>query len=235
MKQKLACIAVDDEPLALELIKSYIQRTPFLELQEASLSATEALGLVNSDTDIVFLDINMPELTGLELAAMMPPHVKIVFTTAYREYAVDSYSVHAADYLLKPLSYPRFLQTASMLRDSLAEAENNEHSGEVTDYIFVKCDYKLVRIDFSDVLYLKGLKDYVSIYLRGRKTPLIATSTMKQMEEKLPSPRFCRVHKSYIVAMGAVEAVERSRISIGEELIPISDAYRNNFFSILEQ
>lgn len=240
MQQMINCIAVDDEPLALRLISAFVERTPFLALQGAYISATEALAAVNKDTGVVFLDISMPELTGLELARMLPPHVKVVFTTAYAEYAVESYSVHAADYLLKPLSYPRFLETATRLRDLLCAAVPAEKSGEVVhavdtaDYIFVKCDYRLVRIDLCDILYLKGQKDYVGVYLRGRKTPVIVTSTMKAMEEKLPVSRFCRVHKSYIVAMNAVEAVERSRIIIDGEVIPVSDAYRIRFFSLLE-
>lgn len=239
MQQIINCIVVDDEPLALRLISAFVERTPFLALQGAYISATEALAAVNKDTRVVFLDISMPELTGLELARMLPPHVKVVFTTAYAEYAVESYSVHAADYLLKPLSYPRFLETATRLRDLLCTAAPTEESGEAVhadtaDYIFVKCDYRLVRVDLCDILYLKGLKDYVGVYVRGRKTPVIVTSTMKAMEERLPPSRFCRVHKSYIVAMNAVEAVERSRIIIGGEVIPVSDAYRTHFFSLLE-
>lgn len=240
MSQKIKCITVDDEPLALRLISAFVERTPFLELCGAYLSATEALAAVTPDIQVVFLDISMPELTGLELARLLPPEVKVVFTTAYREYAVDSYDVHAADYLLKPLTYPRFLEAAQHLRERMPESRQpDEASGAArseadADYIFVKCDYRLMRIDLHDILYLKGLKDYVSIYLRGRKTPVIATATMKSMEEKLAPPRFCRVHKSYIVAMGAVEAVERGRISIGEEMIPVSEAYRSRFFSLLE-
>lgn len=229
------CIAVDDEPLALRLITTFIERTPFLRLQGAYLSATEALAAVNQATDVVFLDINMPELTGLEMARMLEGHVKVVFTTAYKEYAVDSYSVHAADYLLKPLSYPRFLETASRLRlEGGGTATDEAETADEADYIFVKSDYRLVRVDLKDILYLKGLKDYVSIYIRERMTPLIATATMKAMEEKLPANRFCRVHKSYIVALGAVETVERGRITIAGEQIPVSDAYRGHFFSRLE-
>lgn len=232
----IKCIAVDDEPLALKLISSFVERTPFLELQGAFLTAAEALAAVTPDTGIMFLDINMPEVTGMELAHMLPPNVKVVFTTAYREYAVESYSVHAADYLLKPLSYTRFLECTTTLRDSrdlLASSHVAEESADCPDYIFVKSDYRLVRIDLANILYLKGLKDYVSIYVRGRLTPIIATTTMKAMEEKLLPPEFCRVHKSYIVALRAVEAVERSRIAIGSEMIPVSEAYKARFFSLL--
>lgn len=243
MPRSIKCIVVDDEPLALRLITAFVERTPFLQICGAYLSAAEALAAITPEIQVVFLDISMPELTGLELARLLPPDVKVVFTTAYREYAFDSYNVHAADYMLKPLSYPRFLEAAQRLRELLpdtrgaveiASPKGEARDGSTQDYIFVKCDYRLMRIDLQDILYLKGLKDYVSIYMRGRKTPLIATSTMKSMEEKLTPPRFCRVHKSYIVAMGAVEAVERSRISIGEEMIPVSEAYRSRFFSLLE-
>ena len=229
--------------MALRLITAFVERTPFLQICGAYLSAAEALAAITPEIQVVFLDISMPELTGLELARLLPPDVKVVFTTAYREYAFDSYNVHAADYMLKPLSYPRFLEAAQRLRELLSDPRGagelpapkvEAREGSAQDYIFVKCDYRLMRIDLQDILYLKGLKDYVSIYMRGRKTPLIATSTMKSMEEKLTPPRFCRVHKSYIVAMGAVEAVERSRISIGEEMIPVSEAYRSRFFSLLE-
>lgn len=240
MQDNLNCIAVDDEPLALKLISSFVERTPFLNLQGSYLSPTDALAALRPDTDLIFLDINMAELSGLELARMLPAGVHVVFTTAYREFALDSYAVHAADYLLKPLTYPRFLETVTRIRELRAPSglrprpDDADQPADTPDYIFVKNDYRFVRIDLSDILYLKGLKDYVSIYLRDRKTPIIASTTMKAIEERLPQPRFCRVHKSFIVAMGAIEVVERSRIMIDKEIIPVSDAYRNHFFSLLE-
>lgn len=235
MSKELTCITVDDEPLALQLIGSFVERTPGLKLAGSYLSATDALEACRTARpDVAFLDINMPALSGMDLARLLPPEIKIVFTTAYPEHAVESFRLHAADYLLKPLSYPRFLECAGRLQQNTVETTSAETPPlPLPSFLFVKVDNRLVRIDLDEILYLKGLKDYVSIYVRGRKTPLIATTTMKAIESRLPQSQFCRVHKSYIVALGAVEAVERNRILIGSESIAVTDAYRERFFSLL--
>ncbi len=242
---KLRCMVVDDEPLAVKLLESFIDRTDFLELAGSYLSPAEALKHFSGEVDLLFLDVDMPGMSGLQLAGFADPSTKIIFTTAFRDYAFDSYAVHAFDYILKPITYNRFLEAAGRAREAVAEQQEGGHEAPPPlpeeerrqydqEFIFVKCDYRMVRVDTASILYLKGLGDYVSIFLEGRRAPVTALSTMKALEERLPSGRFCRVHKSYIVNVGKVDAVERSRITIGAELIPVTDAYRERFFSMLE-
>lgn len=225
----LRCIIVDDEPLAVRLLEGFVERTPFLSLAGSFLSATEALTALTPEIDLVFLDINMPELNGLELAALIPSSIRVIFTTAYREYAVESYSVHAADYLLKPVSYPRFLTAVQRLCAPSAP----ERTEDERDYLFVKSDGRMVRVDMPDILYVKGLKDYACIYTATSERPLIALSTLKAIEERLPASRFCRVHKSFIVNMARVAALEKGKIIVGNEAITLTDAYRERFLSLM--
>ncbi len=237
MDNRLKCMIVDDEPLAVRLLAGFVERTPFLEVHSTFLDPREALSALDSkecDADIIFLDINMPEISGLDLARFVRPTKLVVFTTAFRDYAFESYAVHAFDYLLKPIDYPRFLATAQRALDHFQSQElasTVPATSAEQDYMFVKCDYKMVRVDFKSILYIKGLRDYVCIYTVDRPSSLIALTTMKAMEDKLPQKDFCRVHKSYIVNMRKIDAVERSRISIGDAEIPVSDAFRENFFS----
>lgn len=226
--KKLRCIIVDDEPLAVKLLEGFTARTPFLELVGSFLSATEAVAALAQDIDIIFLDINMPELNGLELASLVSPSTHIIFTTAYREYALESYAVHAADYLLKPLSYPRFLSAVTRLIREQESAGEEER-----DYIFVKSDGRMVRVDLPRILYVKGLKDYVCIYTEGARSPLVALTTLKAIEERLPASRFCRVHKSFIVNVAHVAALDKGKVMIGNEAISLTDAYRERFLSLL--
>lgn len=238
MKEQLTCMIVDDEPLAVRLLESFVARTPFLRLLSSHISPEEALAALasSSQPDIIFLDINMPGLTGLELARLVKEPTLVVFTTAFRDYAFESYAVHAFDYLLKPIDFPRFLGASQRALEHFnrqPEQQTVQNKEESQEYMFVKCDYRMVRVDFDDILYVKALKDYVGIRLFDKKCPVIALATMKSLEERLPSDRFCRVHKSYIVNMRKIDAVERQRISIAGELIPVSDAYREAFTSLL--
>lgn len=237
-KEILKCMIVDDEPLALRLLSGFVNRTPFLKVHSTFLDPREALIALDSkdcDADIIFLDINMPEISGLDLARFVQPPKLVVFTTAFRDYAFESYAVHAFDYLLKPIDYPRFLATSQRALESFQTQESTSAPSATIeseqDYMFVKCDYKMVRVDFKSILYIKGLRDYVCVHTIDRPTSLIALTTMKAIEDKLPTKDFCRVHKSYIVNMRKIDAVERSRIYIGNNEIPVSDAYRENFFS----
>lgn len=227
---------VDDEPLAVRLLAGFVERTPFLELVGSFLNPQEALAALESDEiDIIFLDINMPELSGLDLARFVAPTTLVVFTTAFRDYAYESYAVHAFDYILKPIDYSRFLDTSRRALERLRPQSTESSAANVAaggqDYMFVKCDYRMVRVDFNSILYMKALRDYVCIYTTERRASLIALTTMKAMEDRLPAEDFCRVHKSYIVNMRRIDAVERGRITIGDAEIPVSDAYRDNFFS----
>lgn len=226
---KLRCIAVDDEPHALGLVAGYIEKTPFLELAGTFGSGLEVVEWLRTDTaDLVFLDIDMPDLTGLELSRMLPKGIQVVFTTAHDRYAVESYRVDALDYLLKPFSYSEFLEAAQK-----ASSQNQHHETEVpaNDFIFVKSDYKLKKIPFQDIRYIEGLKDYVKIYT-GPK-PILSLLKLKAMEEVLPKDQFLRVHRSFIVNLMKVEMIERSRIVMDGVVIPVGDQYKAAFQEFL--
>ena len=228
----LTCMVVDDEPLAVKLLASFVERTPFLRLVGAYLDPLEAVAALTPQVDLLFLDIQMPGLTGMELSKLVQPPTRVIFTTAFKEYAYDSYEVRALDYLLKPITYQAFLKAATHARNVLdrpAPAAEGDAGGAASpsSYLFVKNDSKLVRVDFDRILFVSGLKDYVRFHLADTPRPLIALSTMKSVEDRLPADRFCRVHRSYIVALDKIESVEHNRIRIG--LIPVAPAYQEVF------
>lgn len=246
----MKCAIVDDEPLALGLLESYVGKTPMLELCGKYSSAVEAMdGLRENPVDLLFLDIQMPELSGLDLSKMIDnSHTKIVFTTAFDRYAVDGYKVNALDYLLKPISYIDFVGAVSRAQKwfELLNAGNSQivarkeysavpeeklttHNKAGHDgYIFVKSDYKLLRIEFDNILYVEGLKDYVKFYLQSVPRPILSLTAMQTIEEVLPPDVFFRIHRSYIVNMSKVAVMERGRIVFGEKYLPVSDSYKNN-------
>lgn len=233
MMKSLNCAVVDDEPLALELIEGYIKRTPFLIHSKSCVTASELLELLNNNhIDLVFMDIHMPNVNGLELSTLLDQNVMVIFVTAYDQYALESYKVNAVDYLLKPVNYAEFLKAAnkalnlSELRSS-AHKFNNSKSSD--DTIFVKSDYKLVQVNMNDVIYIEGLKDYIKIYLESEVNPIVSLVSMKVIEESLNVDYFMRVHRSFIVNMNKVKVVDRSRIVFGKVLIPISDSYKDRF------
>lgn len=226
---KLTCAIIDDEPLAANLLESYALKTPFLELKGKYNSALNAMQILQqAPVHVLFLDIQMPELSGMEFSKMLPASTKVIFTTAFSEYAVDSYRVNALDYLLKPISYADFLVSAQKAVDWFS------HSNEV-DHIFVKSDYKLKQIDLDKVLYIEGLKDYVKIYLENEPMPIMSLVSMKSVEEMLPKSRFVRVHRSYIVQPTKISVIDRNRIVFGKTYIPISDNYKQPFYEFLER
>lgn len=239
---QLNCIIVDDEPLAIKLLKNFVERTPFLELKGSYLDPMDALTHLTDEIHLVFLDINMPGITGLELGKLIPKPTRIIYTTAYKEYAFESYEVEALDYLLKPISYSKFLNAITrakvyfeqQLAASKVDSSIPSVPVEDKDFIFVKCEFKQVRIDLDKILFVSGMRDYVRIHLKGEKIPVTALSTMKAIEEKLKEPRFMRVHRSYIVAMDKIESVERNCISIAGEVIPISSANQDHFFELMK-
>ena len=192
----LNCAIVDDEPLALSLLESYVNKTPFLNLTGKYSSAMQAMKeLPDMKVNLLFLDIQMPELNGLEFSRMVDPQTRIVFTTAFGQYAIDGYRVNALDYLLKPISYPDFLQAANKALQWFDLVQKPEEK----ESIYVKSDYKLVQIELKKILYIEGLKDYIKIYLEDSPKPILSLMSMKSMEELLPANRFMRVHISYIV------------------------------------
>lgn len=233
---ELNCLIVDDEPLALDLMESYVKRTPFLSLVGRCSSALEVLSIVKEQKiDVIFLDIQMPELNGLELSRMLSERTKIIFTTAFEQYALEGFRVDALDYLLKPISYPEFLKAANKALQWCEMSGKPGGGGKEQESIFVKADYKLVRIDLGKILYIEGLKDYVKIYLEGESQPVISLMSLKSLEELLPSSGFIRVHRSFIVRLDKVKVIERNRIVFGKEYIPISDSYKDKFQEFLNK
>lgn len=224
---KLKCAIVDDEPLALGLLESYVAKTPFLELAGKYSSAVQAMKeLPEKQVDLLFLDIQMPELNGLEFSRMVDSRTRIVFTTAFEQYALDGYKVNALDYLLKPISYTDFLQAANKAVQWF-ELLNQPHD-EITS-IFVKSDYKLVQIELDNILYVEGLKDYVKIYEEGSQRPILSLMSMKAMEELLPSSRFMRVHRSYIVQKSKIRIMTAVASSSERPASPSAKAIKPPF------
>lgn len=229
----LNCAIVDDEPLALDLMESYVARTPFLKLAGKYSSAVQAMKeLPGKQIDLLFLDIQMPELSGLEYSKMVSSDTRIVFTTAFEQYAIDGYKVNALDYLLKPISYADFLQAA---HKALHWFELLHQPREEITSIFVKSDYKLVQIQLNNILYIEGLKDYIKIYEEGASKPILSLMSMKAVEELLPASRFMRVHRSYIVQKEKIRIVDRGRILFGKVYIPVSDSYKQAFQEYLDK
>lgn len=232
----ITCAIIDDEPLARELLESYVSKTPFLTLRGSYASAIEAWGDISTQpVNLIFLDIQMPELSGLEFSKVIPVKTRFIFTTAFSQYALDGYKVNALDYLLKPISYSDFLaaaQKALSWFEKTAQAtpatENDIEKDTQADAFFVKSDYKVVRVRFDEVLYIEGLKDYVKIYLTTSPKPLLSLSSMHAVEEHLPKHPFMRIHRSFIVNMNHVEMLERGQIVIGEKHLPISDSYKDS-------
>lgn len=226
----IKCWAIDDERPALQLVVDYIKRTPFLEFAGSFHSATKALAaLGEQEVDLLLLDINMPDLSGLELSRLLPEHVKVIFTTAYDQYAVESYRVNAVDYLLKPFSYPEFLEAVVKAQKLLVPIEENiSPTSKGEDCLFVKSDYKLRKIFFDDILYVEGLKDYARFHLLSGK-PVMSLMSLKSLEQTLPTDKFMRVHRSFIVNLSRIEVIDRSRIVFGDVYIPVGDQYKPSF------
>ena len=239
--EKIRCAVIDDEPLALGLMASYVKKTPFLELVGSYSSAVQAMQEMHDNpVDLIFLDIQMPELNGLDYSRMISPQTRVVFTTAFNQYALDGYKVNALDYLLKPISYPDFLLAANKAQEWFRLVEQSQQSEKKENQdeklsIFVKSDYKLIRIELKNILYVEGLKDYVKIYEGNTGRPVISLMSMKAMEEMLPADRFMRVHRSYIVQKEKIRIIEHNRIVFGNTYIPIGDSYKQVFQDFLNK
>lgn len=234
---KLRTIAIDDEPLALRLVNDYIGKTPFLELVGAFDNPLDAIDFLSTQTvDLVFVDIQMPDLTGIEFVRSLENAPKIIFTTAYEKYALEGYKLSAIDYLLKPFSYEEFLKAAQKARKQTELEANVSQSIEAnSDFLFLKSEYKIRRINFNDILYIEGLKDYIKVYTVGEDKPLLSLNSIKSLEQKLPEDRFMRVHRSFIVNLNRIETIERSRIIFGKTYIPVSDQYKDKFQEFLDK
>ncbi len=228
----LNCAIIDDEPLALDLLESYVRKTPFLALNGKYSSAVQALSEIRQNpVDLLFLDIQMPELSGLEFSKIVDPRTRIVFTTAFNQYAIDGYRVNALDYLLKPISYPEFLKAANKALEWFQLVNKPEE----IESIFVKSDYKLVQVELKKILYVEGLKDYIKIYTEDNPKPILSLMSMKAMEELLPPAKFMRVHRSFIVQKDKIRVIDRGRLVFGKTYIPVSDSYKNSFQAFLDE
>jgi len=230
----IKCAIVDDEPLAVELLASYVEKIPFLELCGKYNNATDALhGMGKDPVDLLFLDIQMPELNGLEMSRMIPENTRVVFTTAFDQYAVDGFRAKALDYLLKPISYADFMEACNRAMQWFQLVQHNDQAvargSEEPTSIFVKSEYKLLQINLDDIRYIEGLKDYVKIYTEQSPHPILSLMNMKAIEQMLPSSRFIRVHRSFIVQKSKIREIERNRIVFGEVYIPIGDSYKQAF------
>ena len=242
--KNLRCMVVDDEPLAVKMLENFISKTSFLSLEASFTDPVEALEAIRERCpQLVFLDIQMPDLNGMELSRMVPDGTRIIFTTAFKDYAFDSYEVSALDFLLKPIRYQKFLEAAekakqwfSLLEDAEAAAAAGGNGGAQQDSIFVKADGQLHKVALADIRYVEGMKDYVLLHLCSEKRPLVTHITMKAVEELLPAGTFMRVHRSYIVALDKISSISGSYdIAIGDTLIHVSDAYKTAFEQYLSQ
>ena len=227
------CAIIDDEPLAAGLLESYVKKTPYLNLTGTYNSAITAMrDLRDNPVPLLFLDIQMPELSGVEFAKILPKDTKIIFTTAFPQYALEGYKVNALDYLLKPISYEDFLRATEKAQDWFNVLQKREAYND-DRIMFIKSEYKLLRVHLDDILYVEGLKDYVRICLKNGEK-IMSLMSMKKLEDYLPRPEFLRTHRSYIVHMPEVRSIDRFRIVFGDIFIPISDNYKEEVQQYLD-
>ncbi|HAP62159.1 MAG TPA: DNA-binding response regulator [Cytophagales bacterium] len=238
----LRCVIIDDEPLAREILEDYAKRAPFLEVVATFDNGLAALTYLSSHpVDVLFLDIQMPELTGMQLLKVLPsPHPAVILTTAYDQYALEGYALQVTDYLLKPIAFDRFLQAAQRALQVSAKQDVAPPVSVVApaassepDFLFVKTEHRMQRVLLDDLQYIEGMKDYLMLHTRVGK--VMTLQNFKYFEDRLPAERFARVHKSYLVSIPHIEQIERNRITIGEQLIPISETYRERFMELLKQ
>lgn len=228
----LNCCVIDDEPLAGQLLASYIERTPFTRLEGLFTSAQDAVKpIIDGKVDVVFLDIQMPQINGIEFAKIIPDTVRIVFTTAYENYAIDGIKVNALDYLLKPIDYDEFLLAANKAQ-TWHEKMSKMRSAAVDelDRIIVKSGYRMLQIPVKDILFIEGLKDYVRIFTEGNDSSVMTLMSMKALEKSLPASMFMRVHRSYIVNTSKISTIERNHLVFGKHNVPVSDSFKQQFF-----
>ena len=236
----IKCCVIDDEPLAADLIANYVQRTPTLELAGIFNSPLDAFAAISSgEIQLIFLDIQMPQLSGIEFARILPKSARVIFTTAFANYAIEGYKVNAIGYLLKPVSYKEFLETVERAAAELPQTATKttvHQPAADKDYIMVKTDYRLRQIPKASILFIEGLKDYVKIHVDGESHPVISLLSLKSLERNLPASTFMRVHRSFIVNLNKITTIERGNILIGPHQIPVSDSFRptlQNYISTL--
>ena len=225
---KYTCIIIEDEPLAMEKTKDFVNKVPFLDLSATFDNALKGLTYLNQNkVDVIFLDINMDELSGIELLENSKITSQAIITTAYQEYALKGYELHITDYLLKPFTFNRFLQAVNKVQENL----NHRVTDKPVDFIFVKTENRLERILISDILYIEGMRDYLRIHTSSKK--IMTLQSFSELEQMIPAHRVCRVHKSYMVAVNKIESIERSRIKIADQIIPVSETYKEAFLQLI--
>jgi DNA-binding LytR/AlgR family response regulator len=236
--QKITCVIVDVEPMALNLVETYVEKTPFLELKNKCSSAIEAMEFLKTNpVDVLFLDIQMPDLSGIEFSKMLPKETRVIFTTAFDQYALEGFKVEALDYLLKPFDYAEFLAAANKASSwfSLVKGKQQTVLSVEKEFLFVKSEYKQLRIKLDDVLYFEGLKDYIKIWLKDNPKPILTLMSLKSLEEELPETQFMRVHRSFIVSLKNIDVIERSQIIINKQRITVSEHYKPKFLEFINQ
>jgi two-component system, LytTR family, response regulator len=236
----ISCIAIDDEPLALDVLRRFASKVPGLKLRATFQNPLEALeSMQEHPVDLVFLDIQMPDLTGLQLLQALPRQPLVVFTTAYSKYAVDSYEVNAVDYLLKPIIFDRFLKAVNKARDLLrsreamaTQAPGSDPAAD-KDFIFIKSDTRFFKVNHADIRYIEGMRDYIAVHTPTQK--ILTLMGMSKMMEKLPQADFMRVHKSYIIALNHITLTQHNRVFIGDKEIPVSNSYKDQFQAFVDR
>ncbi len=235
MSKKIKCIIVDDEPMAREILVSYVEKISNLELIKSCKNALEAFDVINEQKiDLLFLDINMPEVSGLSLAKMIGKESKVIFTTAYRDYAVEGFNLKAVDYLLKPIAFDRFLEAVNTFFDTISVAEESpkENKNVTANFFFVRSERKMVKVNFVEILYIESLSDYIKICTQN--STIITRETITNVEAKLPSQQFLRVHRSYIVSLKGIDSYTNEFLEIAQKAIPISRKYKDVVLKKLE-
>jgi two-component system response regulator LytT len=233
----ITAIAIDDEPLALQLVSGYIGKTPGLKLIGKFDNPLDAADFLNEQSvDLIFVDIQMPDLSGVEFTRLLEKGPKIIFTTAYEKYALEGYKLEIVDYLLKPFSYEEFLSSVRKAQRLLRLEQKARVNVEANNkFLFLKSDYKIRRINFNEIIYIEGLKDYAKIYTQNKAKPVLSLTTLKLLESKLPAGKFMRVHRSFIVNLDKVDTIDRSRIVFGKTYIPVSELYKERFQQYLDK
>ena len=229
----MKCIAIDDEPLALDLLEDNISMVPYLQLTGKCNNAFEAIEILRRQpVDLIFLDIQMPGLTGLQFLESLPNKPLVILITAYEKYALDGFNLDVTDYLVKPVSLERFIKACNKAQELHQLKTGGKTARDQADFFFVNADYSLVKVVFADIIWIEGLKDYVKIHLRNNQKPVVTRMSIKGLEEDLPTARFVRIHKSYIVAIAAITAIRKNNIYMNELELPVGDTYRDMVYAI---
>lgn len=229
------CIAIDDEPLALRLLEDNISKVPFLKLKAVCNDAFEAIDVLSKEKiDLIFVDIQMPGLSGLQFVGSLENRPMVIFITAYKQYALDSYELAVVDYLVKPVPLDRFIKSCNRAKE-LFELRNSKQQTHSADYFFVNADYSQVKVIFNDIIWIEGLSDYLKIHLKSTNKPLVIRASLKSIENELPEDKFIRIHKSWLIAIGAITAIRKNSIFIGEKEFSVGETYRESIEKITKR